>query len=77
MLNQDIFSDKKNMQALLREPVVVIDNALDLNIAEELFQQLMNTNSWELQGTDTLKSSEYDKGFKFKRKNIDIGLNLF
>lgn len=72
MLNQDIFSDINKMQELLRQPVVVIDNALESDIAENLYQQLIQANSWEQQGTDTIESSEYSRDFKFKRKSIDM-----
>jgi len=60
------------MQALLQQPVAVIDNALDDDIAETLFQQLMESNSWQQQGTDTIKSAEYGEDFKFHRKSIDM-----
>lgn len=72
MLNQDIFSDKEKMQELLRQPVVVINNALESDVAEELYQQLIESRLWARQGPDEAKSEEYRKGFNFKRDYIDL-----
>lgn len=60
------------MQGLLRQPVAVIENALENDIAEELFQQLLASDSWEQQGTDTIKSEEYREDFKYHRRSIDM-----
>lgn len=72
MLNQDIFSNKEKLQGLLHQPVVVIDNALETNVAEDLYDQLIESNAWETQGTDKGSISEYDKDFNFKRDHIDL-----
>ena len=71
MLNQDIFSDKDKLRGLLLQPVVVIENALESDFADELYQQLIESSAWTLQGTDVYKSSEYDKNFKYNRQQID------
>ena len=70
MLNLDIFSDKEKMHTLLQQPVVIINNALEHKFAEELYQQLIESELWEKQETDENKSAEYHKDFNFKRDHI-------
>jgi Rps23 Pro-64 3,4-dihydroxylase Tpa1-like proline 4-hydroxylase len=72
MLNPDIFFDKEKIRVLLQQPVVIIKDALQSDVAEILYQQLLETDVWEKQGTDEFKSKEYRSDFSFSRDYIDL-----
>lgn len=72
MLNQNIFSNTNKLRKLLEQPVVIIDDALDSEVAEELYKQLLKSDAWTKQEIDENKSLEYLDDFYFKRDQIDI-----
>ena len=72
MLNLDFLSNQEKLREKLCEPVVVIKNALEDEVAEALYQELSDYKSWTRSGTEEIKSTEYNKNFTYKRNSIEL-----
>ena len=72
MLNLEIFSNRRKVEKLLCQPVAVIHNALENDVAEKLHSQLNESKLWKVQQTDEKKRNKNRSDFDFKRMYIDL-----
>ena len=73
MLNPKIIENPEKIKTLLRQPIVIIENALDEAFAENLYTQLLETNNWQQQSTENDLNPEYPSDYSYARKHIDAG----
>jgi len=53
MLSSKMLANKELIRKQLRQPLVVIENALDKDIAEQLYKELLRSDAWEHQDRKT------------------------
>ena len=71
MLNKNIIDNPDRIREQLKQPVIIIENALDEDFAENLCTQLLDSKLWEMQSTDIDLNPEFRKGYSYKRNHID------
>ena len=80
MLNPEKFSDKSAIHEGLKQPYLVIENALLPEIAEQLYSDLIQSEQWRVQdhrndlpAKEQEIQNDYQPDYTFSRDKITLG----
>ncbi len=83
MLNPELFNNKQLVRERLRQPFVILENALVPEVAEELYDELKDFDGWRYQDQKSLSEKQvayqeiHAPGYTFSRYNLQFGSDKF
>lgn len=81
MLNPDLLHDRDRVREQLRQPFVILKDALVPEVAETLYEELVNFDGWNYQDQKSLSEEQiayqetHAPGYSFSRYNLQFGVD--
>ena len=81
MLNPNLLKNTQFMREQLRQPFVILENALLPEVAEELYEELAGFDGWNYQDQKSLSEEQiayqetHAPGYTFSRHNLQFGVD--
>ncbi|MEE9304019.1 MAG: 2OG-Fe(II) oxygenase family protein [Thiotrichaceae bacterium] len=81
MLNPDLINNKQLVREQLRQPFVILENALIPEMAEKLYDELIDFDGWCYQNQRSLSEKQiayqekHAPGYTFSRYNLQFGVD--